>query len=346
MQGAVEPLDLENLPPDQVRALRRAPDAGFRAPMLATLTKPTDPLPGPEGWSFERKYDGVRIIAVRERGERPRLWSRNQKPADASYPEVVEALDAAAPDRFVLDGEVVATDGRFGSLQARMHLSDPARARATGVGIEYHLFDLLVLDDLDVTRLPLATRRGLLETVVRDSPEGSKRGPLRHSPTLDGDPLALRDEACADGWEGLIAKRLDAPYTSGRSRDWLKLKCVKDQEFVVGGWTDPSGSRHVLGALLVGYFDSAGDGELRYAGKVGTGFDDAALQLLRSRLDPLAVTKSPFADVPRERGQHFVRPELVCQVGFGEWTSDGRLRHPRYQGLREDKDAREVVRET
>jgi DNA ligase D-like protein (predicted ligase) len=283
----------------------------------------------------------VRVIATRERGERPRLWSRNQKPADASYPEVVEALETAAPERFVLDGEIVAADGRFGSLQARMHLTDPQRARATGVDVECHLFDLLVLDDLDVTRLPLSTRRGLLESVVRNE------GPLLHSPTLDGDPLALRDEACADGWEGLIAKRLDAPYAAGRSRDWLKLKCVKDQEFVIGGWTDPAGSRHVLGALLVGYHDTAGGGgALRYAGKVGTGFDDAALQLLRSRLDPLAVGTSPFSDAPRERGQHFVRPELVCQVGFGEWTSDGRLRHPRYQGLREDKDAADVVRET
>ena len=342
----MEPLDLENLPPDQVRALRRAPDAGFRAPMLATLTKPTDPLPGPEGWSFERKYDGVRVIATRERGERPRLWSRNQKPADASYPEVVEALEAAGPDRFVLDGEIVAADGRFGSLQARMHLIDPTRARATGVEIACHLFDLLVLDDLDLTRLPLATRRGLLETVVRGSPEGDGPGPLLHSPTLDGDPGPLRDEACADGWEGLIAKRLDAPYTAGRSRDWLKLKCVKDQEFVIGGWTEPAGSRQRLGALLVGYHEAPGDGPLRYAGKVGTGFDDAALQLLHSRLDPLAVGTPPFSDVPRDRGQHFVRPELVCQVGFGEWTSDGRLRHPRYQGLREDKDASDVVRET
>ncbi|MCD2198209.1 hypothetical protein LQ327_33065 [Actinomycetospora endophytica] len=154
------PLDLENLPEDQVRALRRAPDAGFREPMLATLTKPTDPPPGPAGWSFERKYDGVRVIATRERGERPKLWSRNRKSADASYPEVVDALAEAGPERFVLDGEIVAADGKFGSLQARMHLSDPKRARATGVEIECHLFDLLVLDDLDVTRLPLRTRRG------------------------------------------------------------------------------------------------------------------------------------------------------------------------------------------
>ncbi|WP_433802292.1 non-homologous end-joining DNA ligase [Actinomycetospora sp. CA-084318] len=331
-------VDLANLPPEQVRALKRAPDAGFRAPMLASLSKPTDPPLPRAGWSFERKLDGVRVIATRERGERPRLWSRNQKPADASYPEVVDALDAAGPDRFVLDGEIIAADGRFGSLQARMHLSDPRRARATGVAIECHLFDLLVLDDLDVTRLPLITRRALLETVVRPEPPV-----VVISEELDGDPLQLRDAACADGWEGLIAKRLDAPYATGRSHDWRKLKCVRDQEFVIGGWTDPAGSRSVLGALLVGYHE---DGVLRYAGKVGTGFDDAALQLLRSRLDPLASDVDPFSDAPRERGRHWVRPVLVCQVGFGEWTSDGRLRHPRYQGLREDKAAAEVVRES
>ncbi|MFC5061983.1 non-homologous end-joining DNA ligase [Actinomycetospora atypica] len=324
------PLDLANLPPEQVRALRRAVDADFRPPMLAASTKAGDPPPPREGWSFERKLDGVRLIATRERGERPRLWSRNHKPADASYPEVVDALDEAGPDRFVLDGEVVAADGRFGSLQARMHLNDPRRARATGVEIECHLFDLLVLDDLDVTGLPLRTRRPLLEAVVAPRPPL-----LVISPLLDGDPLALRDEACADGWEGLIAKRLDAPYVGGRGHDWRKLKCVRDQEFVIGGWTDPAGSRQVLGALLVGYHDD--EGRLRYAGKVGTGFDDAALRLLRSTLDPLATPTNPFVDAPRERGQNFVRPEVVCQVGFGEWTSDGRLRHPRYQGLRPDK---------
>lgn len=324
------PLDLANLPPEQVRALRRAPDADFRAPMLAASTKESDPPPPREGWSFERKLDGVRLIATRERGERPRLWSRNHKPADASYPEVVDALDEAGPDRFVLDGEVVAADGSFGSLQARMHLSDPRRARATGVEIECHLFDLLVLDDLDLTGLPLRTRRPLLEAVVRPRPPL-----LVISPLLDGDPLALRDAACADGWEGLIAKRLDAPYVAGRGHDWRKLKCVRGQEFVIGGWTDPAGSRQVLGALLVGYHDD--EGRLRYAGKVGTGFDDAALRLLRRTLDPLLTPTSPFVDAPRERGQNFVRPEVVCQVGFGEWTSDGRLRHPRYQGLRPDK---------
>ena len=333
----MDPIDPAALPPEQVRALRRAEDAGFRSPMLATLTA----LPLPAGrWVHERKLDGVRVIATRERRGPVRLWSRNRRSADASYPEVAEALTEHGPSRFVLDGEIVAADGRFGSLQARMHLSDPRRARATGVAIVCHLFDLLVLDDLDLTRLPLVTRRSLLAAVVRPT------GPLQLSETLDGEVATLLAEACAQGWEGLIAKRADAPYRTGRSTDWRKLKCVRDQEFVVGGWTDPSGGRHGLGALLVGYHDATDPaGALRYAGKVGTGFDDAALRMLRDRLDPLATSGSPFAERVREKGQHFVRPELVAAVGFGEWTSDGRLRHPRYQGLREDKAAADVVRE-
>lgn len=322
------------VPPDQVRALRRAADAAYRPPMLATLAA----LPLPVGdWVCERKLDGVRVVATRERDGTPRLWSRNQRSMDASYPEVVEALDAQGPERFVLDGEIVAADGRFGSLQARMHLSDPRRARATGVAVFGHLFDLLVLDDLDLTRLPWRTRRELLAAVVRP------RDPLLLAETLEGAPGDLLSSACAEGWEGLIAKRADAPYRGGRSPDWRKLKCVRDQEFVVGGWTDPSGGRRGLGALLVGYHD--GDGALRYAGKVGTGFDDATLLSLRERLDALTTPRSPFVDAVRETGQHWVRPELVAAVGFGEWTTDGRLRHPRFQGLRIDKDPADVVRE-
>ena len=330
------PDDVWDLPPEQQRALRRADDAGYRAPMLATLSK--EHPPG-AGWVFERKLDGVRMIATRERGQSTRLWSRNQKPMDASYPEIVEALDEHGPASFVLDGEITAADGTFSSLQARMHLQDPNRARRTGVEVEAHLFDLLVLDDIDVTRLPQSTRHRILDAVV------DVQAPLFRSPALEGDPSDLLTEACAGGWEGLIAKRSEAPYVvGGRSRDWLKLKCVRDQEFVIGGWTDPSGSRRGLGALLVGYHSAGVDG-LRYAGKVGTGYDAATLTMLRDRLDPLATDECPFADAPREKGQHWVRPELVCAVGFGEWTTDGRLRHPRYQGLRIDKDPAEVVRE-
>ncbi|MHC1562466.1 non-homologous end-joining DNA ligase [Actinomycetospora sp. C-140] len=327
--------DVWDLPPEQQRALRRADGSGFRAPMLATLSK--EHPPG-AGWVFERKLDGVRVIATRDKGGTPRLWSRNQKSMDGSYPEIVEALAEQGPDRFVLDGEITATDGTFSSLQARMHLQDPNRARRTGVEVEAHLFDVLVLDDVDVTRLPQSTRHRILDAVV------AFRKPLYRSPALEGDPSELLAEACGDGWEGLIAKRSDAPYVlGGRSRDWLKLKCVRDQEFVIGGWTDPSGSRRGLGALLVGYYDTAR--QLRYAGKVGTGYDAATLAMLRDRLDDLAADEAPFVDAVREKGQHWVRPELVCAVGFSEWTGDGRLRHPRYQGLRIDKDPADVVRE-
>ena len=328
-------MDPAALAPEEVAALRRAGDASFRAPMLASPA--TLPLPAGE-WGLERKLDGVRVIATRERGGRPRLWSRTRRPMDGSYPEVVDALDAAGPDRFVLDGEVVAADGRFATLQARMHVADPVRARRTGVEVVAHLFDLLVLDDLDLTGLPLRSRRALLAAVVRPD------GPLRLSGTLAGVPGDLLDRACAEGWEGLLAKRLDAPYRSGRSAAWRKLKCVRDQELVVGGWTDPSGGRRGLGALLVGHHDAAG--ALHYAGKVGTGFDDAALAMLRGRLDGLTTPASPFAERVRERGLHWVRPELVVAVGFGEWTTDGRLRHPRYLGLRHDKDPADVVRES
>ena len=326
--------DVWDLPSDQQRLLRQAGEIGFREPMLATLSK--DDPPG-AGWVFERKLDGVRMIATRSGGETPRLWSRNRKSMDGSYPEIVEALAAKGPSQFVIDGEIVAADGRFGSLQARMHLADPQRARATGVEVHAHLFDLLVLDTVDLTRLPQSTRHRILDAVVDVS------HPLYRSDALTGSGASLLAEACADGWEGLIAKRSDAPYSTGRSRDWLKLKCVRDQEFVIGGWTDPAGSRRGLGALLVGYYDRSR--RLRYAGKVGTGYDAAALTMLRDRLDPLAADESPFVDAVREKGQHWVRPELVCAVGFGEWTTDGRLRHPRYQGLRVDKDPADVVRE-
>jgi bifunctional non-homologous end joining protein LigD len=159
---------------------------------------------------------------------------------------------------------------------------------------------------------------------------------------MTGDGAALLADACRDGWEGLIAKRLGTPYVSTRSRDWLKLKCTRAQELVIGGFTAPRGSRTDLGALLVGHFD---DGRLRYAGKVGTGFSHATLRDLADRLGPLRREDSPFADEIRERSITWVEPELVAQVGFSEWTRDGRLRHPRFLGLRDDKDAREVVRE-
>ncbi|HEV3363778.1 MAG TPA: ATP-dependent DNA ligase, partial [Acidimicrobiia bacterium] len=199
-----------------------------------------------------------------------------------------------------------------------------------------YAFDVLHLDGTDVRDRTLLERKELLKGVVKG------RGAVRRVDYVKGDPEELLREACADGWEGLIAKRSDAPYRSGRSVDWLKLKCSASQELVLGGWTEPRGARTHFGALLVGYYDAEG---LRYAGKVGTGFDTATLADLHRQLTVRERPTSPFIDKVRERSAHWAEPELVANFAFTEWTTDGKLRHPRYEGLRPDKDPRAVTRE-
>jgi bifunctional non-homologous end joining protein LigD len=318
------------------RARVQKSNAAFVAPMLATLTKErfSDPA-----WIFERKLDGVRTIAVHD-GAGATLWSRNEKPMSSTYPEVVDAVAARVPPGAVLDGEIVAFDGAqtsFERLQGRIGLHDPRAALASGIAVFLYVFDVLVLDGYDVTGLPLRTRKRLLREAV------DVGGSLRMSTHRNTEGESFLQEACERGWEGLVAKRADAPYRPGRrSPDWLKFKCVHSQELVIGGWTDPEGSRSGFGALLVGYHDG---GRLRYAGKVGTGFDHRVLADLGERFRSLGAPRSPFDEKIREEGTHWLRPELVAQVGFSEWTRDGKLRHPRYLGLRDDKAARDVVRE-
>ncbi|MFJ6700628.1 non-homologous end-joining DNA ligase [Streptomyces sp. NPDC091272] len=305
------------------------------SPMLATLT---DRREFPQGWIFERKLDGVRVLAVREDG-RVTLRSRSGRRIDATYPEIVRALAAQSATDFTLDGEIVAySHGRtdFAQLQQRMGLTRPADVAASKVAVTYYVFDLLRLDGVDVRQLPLRQRKSLLRRAITFG------APLRFSTHRnEGGPDLLAD-ACRRGWEGLIAKRADSTYQTRRSGDWLKLKCARGQEFVVGGFTEPTGSRVGIGALLIGYYE---DGELRYAGKVGTGFDDRTLRGLRERLDALAVSEPPFAGRPVVRTAHWAQPRLVAQIAFAEWTRDGMLRHPRYQGLRDDKNPADVVRE-
>jgi bifunctional non-homologous end joining protein LigD len=320
------------------RGLVTPRDPGFVEPMLATLTH--DHFSDP-GWVYERKLDGERLVVVRDqRGTT--LFTRNRKQVGSTYPEVVEALDARAATGLVADGEVVAFDGpqtSFSRLQRRLGIADPDRARATGVAVVLYLFDAPVVAGHDVTALPMRTRKRLLARSVDTG------GPIRRSTHRNTDGEAYLQQACERGWEGLIAKRADARYRPGaRSEDWLKFKCVRAQELVIGGWTEPQGSRTGFGALLVGYHDGAG-GPLRYAGKVGTGFDHRLLSTLRERFDGLGSSSSPFADRVPEKGAHWLRPELVAQIGFAEWTRDGRLRHPRYLGLRDDKEPEDVVRE-
>jgi DNA ligase D-like protein (predicted ligase) len=281
-------------------------------------------------WIFERKLDGIRCLAVRD-GADVRLWSRNDLSLNGRFPEVAEALAAQARERFAVDGEVVAFAGAQTSF-ARL-----ARRGREPVPVFFYVFDLLWLDGEDVRRLPLRSRKRLLRDAL------SWADPLRFTAHRNADGEAFYAEACRQGWEGLIAKRADSPYGGGRSKDWLKFKCGHGQELVIGGFTEPRGTRIEFGALLVGYYD--GDGALRYAGKVGTGFDRPLLRSLGERLRSMARDGSPFADAVRERGVTWVEPELVAQVGFSEWTRDGRLRHPRFEGLRDDKPAAQVVRE-
>ena len=280
--------------------------------MAATLT---DKRFGDPAWTFERKLDGIRVLAYKN-GKKVDLWSRNQLPLTANYPAVAKAIAKLPAQTAILDGEAAWAWGRLGKA-------------------DYHVFDVLFLDGEDLRTLPLEQRRKRLRTL-------KLKHPLAMVPELDGD--APWEHACREGWEGVIAKRRDSPYESRRSPHWLKMKCEATQELVIGGFTDPQGARVGLGALLVGYFE---DEDFVFAGKVGTGLDTKLLNELRARLDGLALAKPPFTrstGLPKLR-VHWVKPEIVVQVAFTEWTPGGKLRHPRLLGLRPDKSAREVVRE-
>jgi ATP-dependent DNA ligase len=274
-------------------------------PMAATLTR--ERFTGPD-WIFERKFDGIRLLAYKQ-GEEVRLYSRNRLPQN--LPAIAGAVRALPADELVLDGEM-AWDGSS----------------------SYHVFDILWLNGRAVTALPIEERHALLASLPFQEP-------LRHVDLVDdAEPWEL---ARREGWEGVVAKRRGSPYEHRRSKHWLKMKTEASQEFVVGGFTDPRGARIGLGALLIGYYDA---GDLVFAGKIGTGFDTRLLLDLRARLDGLLIEAPPFTKgkgLPRHG--HWVRPEIVVQIGFIEWTVHGKLRHPRLLGIRTDKNPRDVVRE-
>ena len=298
-------------------------------PMKAVLAD--KPFSDPD-WIFERKLDGIRCLAIKD-ASGVRLMSRTGRLMNHEYPGLVEALEREPSEDFIGDGEIVAfANGitSFSRLQRR------GRER---VPVFLYLFDLPRHEGEDLRPQPLRERKARLRRALEFG------GPLRFNPHRRGEHgEKVYREACEKGLEGVIAKRADSPYRSGRSRDWLKLKCHAEQELVIGGYTAPKGSRTEFGALLVGYYDDRG--RLRYAGKVGTGFDQHTLKELGARLRELEQDRSPFEPFkPIPAGTHWVRPGLVAQIGFGEWTRDGRLRHPRHLGLRDDKPAREVVRE-
>jgi bifunctional non-homologous end joining protein LigD len=303
------------------------------APQLATLVKVP---PAGDGWWHEVKFDGYRI-GCRIAGGRVTLISRNGHDWTAAYPEIAEAALALPVRDALLDGEVAALlpDGRTSFQALQQHAGGGTRA-----SLVYIVFDVLRLEGQNVEARPLEQRKALLQTLVGGGP-----GRIRCAEHVGGSGREFLARACRLGYEGIVSKRVDRPYHHGRSHDWLKSKCVRRQEFVVGGFTDPEGTRAGLGALLVGHYDGT---RLVFAGKVGTGFTQAFALDLRRRLEGLRQSAPPF-DPPPPRGiarrAHNVRPDLVCEVTFGEWTDDGMIRHPVFQGLRADKKPRDVRRE-
>jgi bifunctional non-homologous end joining protein LigD len=296
--------------------------------MLASLSK--EMVSGPE-WVYEEKYDGIRAVAYRD-GDRLRLLSRTGQDLTAGFPSIVAALRELPDPDFVLDGELVVFDAkgvsRFQLLQRRG--IDP-RTRAF-----YVVFDRLRSEGRDLLRRPLEERRKrLLELIPK------RAGPLMPSRRLPRSGEKALETARVKGWEGIIAKLATSPYEPGvRSRAWLKVKVRGESEFVIGGYTPPQGSRAELGALLVGLYDR---GKLRYTGKVGTGYTQETLRDLGAKLKKLRTDSSPFDPAPRLRDAIWVKPRLVAQLAYAEWTADGRLRQPAFLGLRTDKKPEECT---
>ena len=318
-----------------VKGARESALPDFIEPQLATLV---DAAPAGSGWVHEMKYDGYRILARLADG-RVTLFSRNGKDWTDKLAAVAGAV-ARLPARSAwLDGEVVVLlpDGRssFQALQNALSQSPPP-------AVQYFVFDLPYVDGHDLRATPLTARKATLQTLLEGAPDGLRYS--EHVATAGADYFTA---ACRLGLEGIISKRADSTYAGVRSRDWLKVKCEQRQEFVIVGYTEPGGVRSGFGALLLAVRE---EGRLRFAGRVGTGFDEKAVKTIRARLDEIAVETPPALErAPRgaaARGVHWVRPQLVAEVRFAEWTRDGTLRHPSFQGLREDKPASEVVRET
>ncbi len=321
--------------PSSVPGARRAAMPGGLRPELATLV---DAAPEGGDWLHEIKYDGYRTL-VHIRDGRARLFTRSGQDWTGRFEPIAEAAARLPVTQAILDGEVVVldADGRssFQELQNVLRLSDRRR-------LHLFAFDLPYLDGYDLTQATLEDRK---QQLARLLPAGGRSGPLRYSDHVAGQGAAFHREACRQQLEGIVSKRADSLYAAGRrTREWVKVKCSARQELVIGGFTEPKGSRHGIGALLLGVHDN---GSLRYAGRVGTGFSRELLTQLGTRLERMETRTPPFANPPHaSRGVHWVKPTLVAEAGFLGWTKDGLLRHPTFLGLREDKPARQAVRET
>ena len=310
--------------------------------MLCTLA--AEPFDS-DRWIFEPKFDGLRMLSYFD-GRKLELFSRNGKPQSFQFPDVVDGLADALNRPCIVDGEVICLDkqGRssFRSLQQRFHLLDnrDVQSRMADNPAYLYLFDVLYIDHFLITSLPLMERKGLLRDLVQWSNQ------IRWTDHLKEKGIEASRQACRRGDEGIVGKEIDSPYVQRRNPSWVKIKCVGKQEFVIGGFTDPDRSRVGLGAILIGYYDNTG--ELRFAGKVGTGFSNQTLLALRRQLEKLEQPRSPFVEINRLHGgpAHWVKPSLVAEVAFAEWTQHGLLRQPRFEGLRPDKKPQECRRET
>jgi bifunctional non-homologous end joining protein LigD len=313
---------------------RKTPLPDFVVPQLATLVKEA---PRGDQWLHELKFDGYRLICRIDHGK-VRFWTRNQNNWTDKFPTLSKAAESIQATTAILDGEVVIYDKRghtsFQKLQQTMGKSD--------AGFVYEAFDLLYLDGVSLTRTPLKDRKTLLKDLIASIPRNSR---FRYSDHIEGNGEAFFEQACAHGLEGIVSKLATSSYESGRSRSWLKVKCSKRQEFVIAGYTTSKKGLPGFGSLILGVYEK---GEFVYSGRVGTGFTEKQRVELKKKLDKVSRTTSPFAIHPKDpdlREAHWVNPKVVCEVAFTEWTSDGSIRHPSFQGLREDKKPDEVHRE-
>ena len=323
--------------PKQIRNLpgaRKAPMPEFVPPQLATLV---DKPPSGEQWFHELKFDGYRLLCHLQ-GRQVRFWTRNQKDWTAKFETVGKAVKELPAKSAILDGEIVALDasGRASFQKLQQSINKGAAA-----GLIFNVFDLIYIEGFNITRAPLRERKQVLEELL--APLGD-RGVLRYSDHIEGSGAQFFKEACKLGLEGIVSKLADSAYESTRSRNWLKIKCIRRQEFVIAGYT-LSDKGIPFSSLILGFYDK---GKLIYAGRAGTGYSNAMRAELRKKLDRMVVNKRPFEHIPNDpdlRKAVWTEPKLVGEVAFTEWTDEGVIRHPSFQGLREDKKPADVVRE-
>ncbi|HZW60881.1 MAG TPA: non-homologous end-joining DNA ligase [Candidatus Babeliales bacterium] len=334
------PIIFKNLSEENKKKLHKKTQPLFVKPMLATLT---NDYFSSDNWIYEHKFDGERCLTIKKKGK-VHLVSRNKKSMNREYPELVEAFEKQNADNFIIDGEIVARGksgvSDFQLLQSRINLqeADIIKRREANIHIVYCIFDIMYVEGYDTCSVPLLARKKILKKLLKFN------SILSYTTHKTGDGIAYFKKACKMHWEGLIAKYGKSEYVGKRSPDWLKFKCIFKQELVIGGYTKPKGSRIDFGALLVGYYKGK---KFTYAGKVGTGYSQETLKLLGNKMKKLHTKKCPFSNYDETtKDIQWIKPKLVAEFEFAQWTRGGRLRVGRYKGLRDDKSAKDVVKET